>query len=157
MEKGEELFVKHTCEIVEKLNSCSMLPFIGKEKVLMMFMDYTNEVTETYRNCVKEDEQSVLDRLEEIDKLYEEREKERMETFSSVVDELKREMVKISRNAFCQGVCKHFSSVPNTALCYCARRQRFLKSLEEYLEKFIQDNNEKITTKFKDVSWKRRK
>lgn len=157
MDKSEELFVKHTSDMVKELNSNSMLPFIRKKKVLMRFLEYTNEVKEAYRRYVEVEGQNVLCRLEELDKLYEEREKERMETFLSMMEEMKRELVKMSRDAFCKGVCKHFSSVPNAALCYCARRQRFLKSLEDDVEKFMKDNNGKITEKFKDVSWKRRK
>lgn len=157
MEKIEEIIVKHTDEFVEEMNSCSMLPFIGKRKVLMMFVKFSNAIAEMYRRGIDENDEKLLCRFAELDKLYEERERERLETFFKLMCEMKDEMMRASRTAFCRGVCKHSSSVSNSALCYCARRQRFWKSLEEDLNKYIQDNKEKIETKYNEVSWKREK
>lgn len=157
MRKVEELIAEYTSEVIEKLNSCGMLPFISKEKALKVFVEFSNTIAETYRIGADEIDRKLLSRLAELDKLYEKREQERQETFIKLMREMKSEMVRASRIAFCRGVCKYSSSVPNTALCYCARRQRFLESLEEDLDKYIQDNEKKLTTKYKEVSWKREK
>ena len=157
MEKIEEVIAKHTNDVLSKLNSCSVLPFIGKNQALMMFVNLSNAVTEIYRKGEDENKQKLLCRLAELDKLYEEREQERLESFVKLMCEMKNEMMKASHLAFCNGVCKHSSSISNTLLCYCARRQRFLKSLEESLDKYIQDNKEKLTTKYNEVSWKKEK
>lgn len=157
MEKSEELFVEHTRDIIKKLNSCSMLPFVGKEKVLMMFVEYSNAISDTYRKSVEENDQKVLFRLAELDKLYEEREQERLETFVRVIEDMKGEMIKMARIAFCRGVCKHFTAIRDTTLCYCARRQNFLKSLDEDFNKYMEVNKERIINKYKEVSWKKEK
>lgn len=157
MEKCEDLIKAHLDGVIEKMNSCNMLPFVRKKDVLMMFAKFTDAVTDAYRKGIEENNYKVMCRLAELDKLYDERESERSQTFTKMVNDIKSEMVRSARTAFCHGVCKYAAERRDTTLCYCARRRNFLEALERDLNKFVQENMENITTKFNKVSWKEEK
>ena len=45
MKKYIDLFAEHTDKFLKELNSVGMLPFIGKEKALMKFVDFSNDIS----------------------------------------------------------------------------------------------------------------
>ena len=155
MKKYIELFAEHTDKFLKELNAVGMLPFIGKEKALMKFVDFSNDIASLYQDGVEENDHKVLERLDELDKLYQEREEERLQAFIKLMSDMKAEMLKAARVAFCRGVCKYGSERSFNTLCYCARRQRYLESLEADLSKYIENNKESLTNKYKETSWKR--
>lgn len=155
MKKYIELFAEHTDKFLKELNSVGMLPFIGKEKALMKFVDFSNDISSLYQDGVEENNRKVLERLEELDKLYQEREEERSLTFVKLMSDMKSEMLKAAQVAFCRGVCKYGSESSFNKSCYCARRRRYLESLEADLTEYIEKNKESLTNKYKETSWKR--
>lgn len=150
-----KLFRKELDGIVGELNHHQWLPFIGKGKVLRLLCESVSRLTTSYCNKVHENSLKTLERMNELDTLFGEREKEREEQFSEHLDKQKKAIILASSKAFCQGVCPERSKYDSPSLCGCQRRNRYAKHLAEYFDEYMAENAEKIENEYKEsTQWK---
>lgn len=150
-----DLFSKSVDLVKDELNKRKWLPFITRSMILRLFTTLANRWQDTYRKQRHEDSEKVLHRMEELDKLYGEREQHREEELRKRLDIQEKAMLQASSKAFCQGVCKERSQFDNNAMCSCQRRNRYLKALEEQFNAYMADNAEKLITDYKEAPrWK---
>ena len=150
-----DLFSRDIDLVKDELNKRSWLPFITKSMVLRLFINLTNRWLDTYRKQRHEDSEKVLHRMNELEKLYEERELQREEELRNTLYTLKKVFVSSSSKAFCQGVCKERSNWDNGYVCSCNRHSRYVKSIEEQFDSYMEKNVERIIQEYKDSpKWK---
>lgn len=152
---SKDLFGADIGSVTEALNKNRWNPFLSKARVLRIFGNLANKLTDTYRKKRQEDSQKVLDRMNELDKLYKEREEERERQFVSFMELQKKALLDASSKAFCHGVCKERASMDDNVICTCQRRCRYVNNLEKGFDAYMAENSQKLLTDFKNSpKWK---
>lgn len=152
---SKDLFGADIGSVTETLNKNRWNPFLSKARVLRIFGNLANKLTDTYRKKRQEDSQKVLDRMNELDKLYKEREEERERQFVSFMELQKNALLAASNKAFCHGVCKERAYIIDSVICTCQRRSRYFDNLEKEFDAYMEENLPKLLTDFKNSpKWK---
>lgn len=155
MNSREKTFSNDIDEVCARLNKKLWLPFLSRGSVLRLFCDLSNRMRERYRNMRHEDSEKVLARMNELDRLYKEREEEREAQLRKCLDIQKKAVLDAASKAFCHGVCKERAGFDGSVLCSCQRRNRYVSNLQKAFDAYMKENAEKLVIQYKESpKWK---
>lgn len=149
------MFEKELEAATEELNRRRWLPFMGKAEALRLLSGVVNRLASSYRGKQHEDSLKTVDRMNELDTLFKEREEERERQFGIHLDQQKEAIIKASSKAFCEGVCPERAKGSLAYFCICQRRNRYVKHLKEYFDEYMAENADQLTNDYKESpKWK---
>lgn len=155
MNNIREVFEKELEAVSGELNRRHWLPFISKAEVLRLLSGLVNRLASSYRGKQHKDSLKTVDRMNELDTLFKEREEERERQFELHLDQQKEAIIKASSKAFCKGVCPELSNGNYATFCICQRRNRYVKHLKEYFDEYMAENADQIVNEYKESpKWK---
>lgn len=135
----QELLEKELMNITSSLNRRRWLPFVSKRSVIRSLSDIMNILNSSYKKRIQENSLKTLNRMNELDALFKEREDEQKRQFNMALDKQKAAAIKASSMAFCHGVCKERSNTNDEVICLCQRRSRYVKALKESIETYMSE------------------
>lgn len=146
------MFEKELETVSGELNRSRWLPFIGKGKALRLLCESVSRLTALCHDELHENSLKTVERMNELDILFNEREEEREEQFSEHLDKQKKAIILASSKAFCEGVCPGRSQ---SSLCGCQRRNKYTRRLVEYFDEYMAENADKTVNEYKESpKWK---
>ncbi len=155
MDDIRALFEKELETVTCELNRRHWLPFVSKGDVIRLLNGVVSRLTSSYRSKLHEDSMKTIDRMNELDTLYREREEEREAQFREHLEKQKEAIILASSKAFCQGVCPERSKNNYATFCICQRHNRYAKHLKELFDEYMAENAEKLVNEYKESSkWK---
>lgn len=96
------MFEKELETVSGELNRSRWLPFIGKGKALRLLCESVSRLTALCHDKLHENSLKTVERMNELDILFNEREEEREEQFSEHLDKQKKAIILASSKAFCE-------------------------------------------------------
>ena len=145
------LFNRYAEAVTRELNKRMWLPFISKQRVLMLIATLSNRWAELYRTNRIEDNKNVLTRMQELDKAYQERDEYRMQLLVDKLETFKKSIIHQSQNAFCMCICKDTALLrENGTNCSCDRRVLYMKHLEDTIETIVEEETNRLIKEYQE-------